>query len=115
MPRRRTDNLLEGDWSVARPGEPANLPSAEEVLTGGWRTSSEPITVVTQASAIAKPDAPVVRQAQHVEDGNENKPAPAYKPPTWSPDRPSESALLSEIGEPRDTGLRKRPAWSATR
>ncbi|HJQ82274.1 MAG TPA: hypothetical protein VJ828_20090, partial [Lacipirellulaceae bacterium] len=41
IPVRASASILESDWSIARPGEPANLPSAEEIATSGWRTSSE--------------------------------------------------------------------------
>jgi hypothetical protein len=109
-----TASLLEGDWSIARPGQPANLPRAEELLMGGWRTSSEPIAEIAQASAITKPDAPVVLQASHVENGSLSKPARTYKRPTWSPDRGSVSSANSDDSATRATAS-KRPPWSATR
>jgi hypothetical protein len=106
---RPSTNVLEGDWSIARPGQPAILPSAEEILTGGWRTSSEPITAVVQANAIARPGPPAVRQALHVENNIASRPAPTYKAPTWSPERSSNSAAGS------DSTVEQSPAWSATR
>jgi hypothetical protein len=108
---RPSINMLEGDWSIARPGEPANLPSAEEILTGGWRTSSEPVAVVAQASAIAKPQSTAVRQAGHVEDGIASRPAPTYKAPTWSPERSSNSAADTEGTATQSS----HPTWSASR
>jgi hypothetical protein len=111
IPARPSTNLLEGAWSIARPGEPANLPSAEEIVTGGWRTSSEPAAVVAQASAIAKPEPRAVRQAHHVEERIASRPAPVYKAPTWSPERSSNSAAGYE-GSVKPSA---NPAWSATR
>jgi hypothetical protein len=103
--------MLEGDWSIARPGEPANLPSAEEILTGGWRTSSQPAAVVAKASAVAKPQSTAVRQAGHVELGIASRPAPIYKAPTWSPKRFRNMAAPSDNGSVSNSS----PAWSATR
>jgi hypothetical protein len=115
IPARIAASIVEGEWSIARPGEPANLPSPEERLNGGWRTSSEPIAVVAQASAVAAPARPVVQQASHVEDLAEAKPTPTYKQPTWSPDRPGKSAAKANRGASRDAALSQQPAWSATR
>jgi hypothetical protein len=114
-PAHATASILESDWSIARPGEPANLPSAEEILTGGWRTSSEPISVAAQTNALAKPERPVVRQAVYTADRSESKPAPTYKAPTWSPDRSPEFAIESDSEDSRDTAISNHPAWSATR
>jgi hypothetical protein len=108
---RSSARMLEGDWSIARPGEPANLPSAEEILTGGWRTSSEPIAAVAQAIAVAKPEPLAIRQVHHIEDSIASRPKPTYKAPTWSPERSSHSAESLE-----DTATQSlNPAWSATR
>ncbi len=107
-------SLVEGEWSIARPGKPANLPSPEFVLTGGWRTSSEPIAALAQSIAVKAPARPVVQQASHVEDLAESKPTRTYTPPTWSPDRPGTSAAKADA-DTREAALSQRPAWSATR
>jgi hypothetical protein len=115
IPVRASASILESDWSIARPGEPANLPSAEEIATGGWRTSSEPIANVAQASAIMKPKPPVIQQAGHVEDLSESKPARAYRAPTWSPERSRDVAAHSDGSAASDSSLPQLPSWSATR
>jgi hypothetical protein len=115
MPAALSASVAEGDWSIARPGEPANLPSAEEILTGGWRTSSEPLAVVAQANAIAKPQPRAVQQAHYVEDGSETKPAPVYKAPTWSPERSHDLPARSDEDAASDLSPSGLPAWSATR
>jgi hypothetical protein len=116
IPARIAASFVEGEWSIARPGEPANLPSPEELVNGGWRTSSEAIAVVAQASAVAVPALSVVQQASHIEGLAESKPARMYKQPTWSPDRPSKLATQSDNGRASvNPALSQRPAWSATR
>jgi hypothetical protein len=110
-PARATASILESDWSIARPGEPANLPSAEQIATGGWRTSSEPIPVVAQANAVARPQPTAVQQARHVEDRTESTPKPAYKAPTWSPERTS-NLMAGSDGTAKQSS---NPIWSATR
>jgi hypothetical protein len=114
IPARIAASFVEGEWSIARPGEPANLPSPEDVLTGGWRTSSEPIAMA-QSIGIAACAPPVVQQASHVEDLGESKPARTYKPPTWSPDRPNSVAAKAQDTAAHNSALSRRPAWSATR
>jgi hypothetical protein len=121
IPARIAASFVEGDWSIARPGEPANLPSPEELLTGGWRTSSEPIAVVAQASAVAAPERSVVQQASHVEElagrqpPQSEMPPRTYKSPTWSPDRPGKAVRPSDDGAAGESAFSGRPAWSATR
>ncbi|HEX2473177.1 MAG TPA: hypothetical protein VHK01_00440 [Lacipirellulaceae bacterium] len=115
IPARIAASLVEGDWSIARPGEPANLRSPEELVNGGWRTSSEPIAVVAQATAVAAPARPVVQQASHVEDLADRQPPRTYKPPTWSPDRPCKVVTRPNDSARKEAALSKRPAWSATR
>ncbi len=65
MPARIAASLVEGEWSIARPGEPANLPSAEELITGGWRTSSEPIAFIAQSNAVAASARPLVEEPRY--------------------------------------------------
>jgi hypothetical protein len=115
IPARIAASFVEGEWSIARPGEPANLPSPEDTLTGGWRTSSEPIAMIGQSIAVAAAAPPVVQQASHVEGVGEKKSARTYKPPTWSPDRPGKVDAQAYNGAARTSALSKRPAWSATR
>ena len=115
IPARIVSRVIEGDWTIARPGEPANLPTADEESSGGWRTSSEPIPVVVQASATAEAVSGPVQQAFHTEAATKPAP-PVYKPPTWSPER-HPTAASSDAVE-RQTVRRSvasRPSWSSTR
>jgi hypothetical protein len=103
---------LDDGWTIARPGEPAGG-DARHVAASEWRTSSEPIPTVTQD----------VSRASRVSDSTSRAraaklpaaPAPPYKRPTWTAERPTtaNAALITDAS--KNASLRPRPSWSATR
>ena len=112
VPARIAASVMEGEWTIARPGEPANLP-AEEDPSGEWRASSEPIPTVVRASPTAAPRSRAVRLTAHTESVAALQLPPVYKPPTWSPDRSAPAA--ADKDDRRSAAISRRPAWSATR
>jgi hypothetical protein len=105
-------NIVGSDWTTARPNEPANLP-AEPDPGGGWRASAEIIATVVQSRPAPTPKKPHydVEPAAHTETAVAPPAPPAYKPPTWSPDRAQPTN--DPVRKSRDVA--RRPAWSATR
>jgi hypothetical protein len=104
-------SLNEGQWAVALPGKPANLPpeARDESGAGGWRASSEPIPIAIPARseppAAQKepPRKPEVRQTDVEAESVEAKSTVVR--PSWTAERGS--------GSPRSVAT--RPGWSATR
>jgi hypothetical protein len=109
FPARIAASLIEGDWTIARPGEPANLPGAGDDLTGSWRASSEPMP------AAVPPPRKEVQPAHYVATENKPEPPRAYKPPTWSPERPGAVAVDALGGASGDSSIARRSTWTATR
>jgi len=108
-------NLIESEWTIARPGQPANLPKKDDDPSGGWRTSSEPIPAVVQVSTAPEALSRPIQQVIHT-DPVAPAPPPVYKPPTWSPDRQRITAQSNAgDGEANRQSVASRPAWSATR
>jgi hypothetical protein len=99
--------MSEGDWAIAEPGKPANLPPEAQDSSGGggWRLSTEPMpAVVASSTALSPPPAiePLVRHENPTPVADAARPA---KRPGWSPERSGESARR----------VATRPNWSATR
>jgi hypothetical protein len=98
--------MYDGGWSIARPGEPANLPQSADAAS--WRATLEqpPEVVADGASARPKPrvswpeSKPILTKA--ADPRVEVRPA-------WSPDRPGNSSARSS------RTATARPRWSATR
>lgn len=97
--------LNEGNWAIAAPGKPANLPQDLESTAKGWRMSSEPPPAVMAADA----DATLRRNfGKSNNESRSSRVAAAREPakrPGWSPDRADDSARR----------ISARPSWSATR
>jgi hypothetical protein len=99
--------MNDGEWAVAEPGKPANLPAAEQEDSGsGWRASNEPMPGVIATSSPAPPNRALdnpLRPLQRPPVATTTEP-PARKP-DWSPDR---------SGKP-SRRVATRPSWSSTR
>lgn len=100
-------DLYDGGWTIARPGEPAGLPTAEDQSDGEWRASLEPPPPVVAASKPARPTPRVHRPTTRLKAAK-TAVTGIRRPSGWSPDRPTYSAA---IVPPAAT----RPRWSATR
>lgn len=103
-------DIDDGGWTIARPGEPANLADASEDSTSEWRASAEtmPIARVSRPPARARPRTSRPgrkRQSPSAAIALDRTPA------AWSPDRPHDEAA----GGPRMATMRDRPRWSASR
>ena len=115
IPARIASKTIEGDWTIARPGEPANLPATAENSSSGWRTSSEPIPPLVQVNASPEALSGPVQQAVYSEPAKQ-PPPPVYKPPTWSPERkPTIARSAAAGGGSERRSVASRPSWSATR
>jgi hypothetical protein len=103
--------MTEGDWAVAAPGQPANLPEGFDTPAKGWRASSEPIPPVMANVVEESPKERFkklreeIKASQKAEASPEiAEEAPAERP-GWAPDRPGKSA----------SRVATRPSWSAKR
>lgn len=109
--------LTEGDWAVAAPGQPSNLPEGFNSEAKGWRASNESIPPVMANVVGESPRESLnklrdeIRHSQQTTASNKNKvaekveeKAPVVRP-GWAPDRPGQS--------PQRVGT--RPSWSAKR
>jgi hypothetical protein len=98
--------MIDGGWTIARPGQPAGIPKDAATDNNDWRTSHEPPPSVTASSAAAKPKPRVSRPRESRGPRNLTK-AKTPTPATWSPDRAG--------GTPGTVRTATRPTWSATR
>jgi hypothetical protein len=105
--------VLDEGWTIARPGEPAGSEEAD-IAESAWRASSEPILAVVQEATRASRVVESTRQSHTREQGS-RPPAPAYKRPTWTADRPASSNSAQLTAPAKNGSPRPRPAWSATR
>jgi hypothetical protein len=98
--------LNEGNWAVAQPGKPANLPAAEQNLpaSSGWRASSEPMPPIMASSTEANDHEAVEKPKQPARAPMASTNAAAKKP-DWSPERLGKSSHR----------VTTRPLWSASR
>jgi hypothetical protein len=105
----------EDGWQLARPGEPANLPTEAELLNGGWRAATQPLPEVVTA---------VTGSASTESSDRANRPKREPKPASatgnnasrgasWSPDRPGDAGKSTSASD--GATQRRRPRWSATR
>jgi len=99
--------MSEGDWAIAQPGKPANLPpeSQDSSGGGGWRLSTEPMPAVVASSTDAPQPHPAKTPVRHADATPVAEAEKPVKRPGWSPERSSEPARR----------IATRPNWSATR
>jgi hypothetical protein len=109
-----TSPLLDSDWSIARPGEPANVAAADTETGYEWRASSEPIAQPTPPVPDPIEPTKTVQHAAHIDPAVSDV-LPKYKRPTWTPDR--SAAIAGTSSQPEGPYGRRshRPAWSASR
>jgi hypothetical protein len=115
LPRVESDareNSGQGEWTTARPGQVANLPTESD--TGQWRASSQPMPVVQSAFATAVLPQPV-QQAAHLDAAPALKSARVFARPTWSPDRVGAIARPSDASTTERGTISRYPVWSAER
>jgi hypothetical protein len=98
--------MIDGGWTIARPGQPAGIPNDVATDSSDWRMSHEPPPTVTASSATAKPKPRVSRPRESRTPRNLAK-AKTPTPATWSPDRTG--------GTPDRVRTATRPTWSANR
>jgi len=98
--------MIDGGWTIARPGRPAGMAKDGEANNSDWRASLEPPPSITVRSPAAKPKPRVSRPREPRSSGNLTK-TKTPKSATWMPDRSADAP----------TGVRTatRPTWSATR
>jgi hypothetical protein len=97
------------DWTIARPGKPANLPADSNAK---WRASSEQIPIVESKAIAAAPKRSATQPAKKSKSPSPAPPDIAERP-AWSPERPSGSTL--KVKEEGAAEVSSRPAWSSTR
>jgi hypothetical protein len=97
-------------WQLARPGEPANLPTETEALNGGWRAATQPLPDVVAQKAPAEPSLRANRPKREPETATVSS---TGQKAAWSPDRPGEAAKSTTASD--GATQRRRPRWSATR
>ena len=103
--------MTEGDWAVAVPGEPANLPAGFDTPAKGWRASSEPIPPVMANVEEESPRKRLnklreeIKASQQAEASQQIAEEPPAERPGWAPERPGKSA----------NRVATRPSWSAKR
>jgi hypothetical protein len=103
-------DIYDGGWTIARPGDPANLADASEESTGQWRTSSEPMPVAVARRTPLRRKPRDSRPAPPAEP-SKSVAADIRKPSGWSPDRPA-GASAENRPVAKTPG---RPRWSAMR
>jgi hypothetical protein len=102
QPAETTASINESEWSTAKPGKPAILPSASDDVTGGWKAASGPLPAVVESTRrpmTVRPERPKPIEAAPAN----TPPAEIAKKPSWTPERPGTQAQAN------------RPSWSATR
>jgi hypothetical protein len=95
-------------WSIARPGELADLERKSDDATSEWRASDEPMPVAVARRATPKPR---IRRTATRSNPPSKVATPIRRPTSWSPDRPGESSSAAV----RTAKAPNRPSWSATR
>jgi hypothetical protein len=108
---RVKSNLIQSDWTTARPDKPARSSDADFVADNQWRASSEVIPVAVHA---AQPSPRAVDQAAH-RASDRRTVTPAYTRPTWTPDRSRVVRSDLEHSNSRSASLARPPSSSATR
>jgi hypothetical protein len=99
----------EDGWQLARPGEPANLPTETEALNGGWRAATQPLPEVVAQTTPTEPSPREKRPKRESKTASANS---VDRAAAWSPDRPGETAKSTSAS---DGATQRRPRWSATR
>jgi hypothetical protein len=99
--------MNEGEWAVAEPGKPSNLPSEQqEDAGGGWRASNEPMPAVMATSSSAPPSRALDNPLRPLERPPvATKTEPPASRPAWAPDRSGKSPHR----------MATRPSWSSKR
>jgi hypothetical protein len=100
----------EDGWQLARPGEPANLPSEADILSGGWRAATQPVPEVV-AQSVPADTSP--KQPMRTPNSTSEAATTATDAPAWSPDRTDRPA--DDLPRTGAAFPRVRPRWSATR
>ncbi len=103
--------MTESDWSIAAPGQPANLPEGLDTAAKGWRASSEPIPSVMANVAEESPKGRFkklreeIKASQKAEASQQIAEKSPVERPGWAPERSGKSA----------SRVATRPNWSAKR
>jgi hypothetical protein len=99
--------INEGNWAIAAPGRPANLPPEARDASGGggWRVSTEPMPVVLASGTEVLAPPTVERPVPKARSKPEAVAAKPLHPPGWTPERAGESTRR----------VASRPSWSASR
>jgi hypothetical protein len=103
--------LNDAGWSIARPGEPANLEHEADDADEQWRPSSEPIPTVIARPVPVRPKQRLSQTATRPKTPPKTVEAEVRPPAGWSPDRPAGAAADAS----RMANTPMRPSWSATR
>jgi len=116
----------EEGWAIARPGETVIAPASDSKKPGEWRITSEPMPMITVASATARPSplSPIAEKPAAESQTASTPPMPSATrsvPRPWSPERaltngadPKAKTAISGVKPPSPTSS-SPTSWSPTR